>query len=71
MNLQEHLDHLGWTVADLSRRANITPATAHRAVRGEQVTARVAQSIAAAISEARGPAARVNVGDIDGLKVGG
>ncbi len=71
MNLQQHLDFLGWTVADLARRANINQATARRAVEGKQITGRVAQSIAAAISEARGPGSRVHVGDISELNVGG
>ncbi len=67
MNLQGYCRRLGWDVAELSRQARINYATARKALNGEAINARPARDIAQALSNALG--ARINVGDIEGLKV--
>jgi hypothetical protein len=68
MDLQGYCKQLGWDAAELSRQAGINPKTARRAMFGEVISSRVAREIAKALSAALGRT--INVGDIDGLKVG-
>jgi transcriptional regulator with XRE-family HTH domain len=66
MTLQQYLNQLGWTIADLSREARINYGTAAKAVNGERVAARIAREIAEALSRELGRTIRP--GDIEGLK---
>ena len=67
MNLSEYLDYLGWSTAEFARKAVITRVTAARALRGEAVQPRIAQKIAAALSEAMD--VKLLPGDIEGLNI--
>lgn len=69
MTLNMYLAHLGWSLADFCRNADIAVNTARRAVREGIVSHRTAQKIAAAFSKAMGE--RVYPGDIIGLLVQG
>lgn len=60
--VKEHCDYLGWSINELSRRANIDYRSAHKAYNDQSVSGKVKQSIAAAIGSALGEV--VNVGDI-------
>ena len=68
MDLREYCRQLGWDAAELSRQAGINPKTARRAMLGEVISSRVAREIAKALSAALGRT--INVGDIEGLRVG-
>ncbi len=68
MSLTDYCRTLGWSATDLARYAGINEKTARKALAGETVSHRVAQDIAKAISYYYGT--RVQVGEIEGLKVG-
>ena len=52
MTLSEYCRLLGWDAAELARRASINARTARKALKGEQVTLRVARQIADALTRA-------------------
>jgi transcriptional regulator with XRE-family HTH domain len=67
MTLREYRESLGWSQAELARRAGLDVQTARRAEEGEQIQGRTAISIAQALSDALGRT--INIKDIDGLNV--
>lgn len=60
--VKEHCLYLGWSVAELSRQADINYRTAAKAYHGISLEPRSQQKIAAAFSKVYGQ--RLNVGDI-------
>ncbi len=69
MTLNEYLAYLGWSLSDLCAKADISMNTARRAVQQNITSARSAQKIAQALSQATGK--QVFPGDIIGLLVQG
>ncbi len=67
MTLNQYLAHLGWSLSDLCRHADIEMNTARRAVRDGIVSARTAQKLAEALSKAMGQ--QIFPGDIQGLLI--
>lgn len=65
--LNEYCRRLGWNPTELSRQAGIDYKTARKAIDGEAIRPGPARAIANALSQALGQ--RVNVGDINGLRV--
>ena len=62
MTIEQWCSYLGWSIAELSRRAGIDYRSALKAHSGTGVSGRIQQAIAEVISSASGK--RVNVGDI-------
>lgn len=63
MTVKEHCDYLGWSIAQLSRQANINYETARKAYYREgNLSGNAKQAIARAIADALDQ--RINVGDI-------
>ena len=54
MTVKQHCEYLGWSINELSRRANIDYRSAHKAYSGDDVSGKVKQKIAKAISDATG-----------------
>lgn len=67
MTLQGYCGYLGWDAAELSRKSGIAPRSARKALKGEEISFRVARDIADALSLYTGN--RINVGDIQGLNI--
>jgi hypothetical protein len=67
MSLLEYLAHLGWSLTDLCRHADIEMHTARRAVRDNITSARTAQKLAEALSKAMGQ--DIKPGNIQGLLI--
>jgi DNA-binding XRE family transcriptional regulator len=66
MNLEEYRVKLGWTKAELARRANVREGTIRDAERGKSILKATAGKIAMALSQELGY--EVTYKDIDGLK---
>jgi ribosome-binding protein aMBF1 (putative translation factor) len=67
VNLEDYRQHLGWSQADLARKAELDDNTVRKAERGEEVTGRTARALTRALSEALGYA--VTIQQIEGLRV--
>jgi transcriptional regulator with XRE-family HTH domain len=67
MTLQEYRQSLGWSLAELARKANIDNTTARKAEAGEVISGRTGAAIAKALSEALGRTVRIS--DIEGMEV--
>jgi transcriptional regulator with XRE-family HTH domain len=67
MTLAEYRTTLGWSQAELARRAGISNPTVSKAENGEPINGRSANLICNALSEGLGR--RVNLSDIKGLNV--
>jgi transcriptional regulator with XRE-family HTH domain len=67
MTLREYRESLGWSQAELARRAGLDVQSARRAEDGEQIQGRTANAIAQALSAALGRT--IQIRDIDGLNV--
>lgn len=67
MNLREYRAYLGWSAAELARRAGIDGQTVRRVERGEPTYLHTAGAIATALSKALGRTIRIE--EIDGLNV--
>lgn len=66
MNLEEYRVKLGWTKAELARRADLREGTIRDAERGKSILKATAGKIARALSEGLGY--EITYKDIDGLK---
>lgn len=69
MRLADYLDDLSWSQKDLARQARISPTSVSRALRGEKVSRRVANSMVAAIS--RELKQTIRLPQVEGLRVAG
>jgi transcriptional regulator with XRE-family HTH domain len=67
MTIEDYRIKLGWSQAELARRANIDINTLKRAVNGEQVFKHTAGAIATALS--RGLGQDITYHDLDGVIV--
>jgi transcriptional regulator with XRE-family HTH domain len=67
MTLKEYRESLGWSQAELARRAGLDVQTARRAEDGEQIQGRTANAIVQALSTALGRV--IQIKDVDGLNV--
>lgn len=67
MTLTEYRESIPMSVPELARRANVDAQTLRNAESGQRISARVARSIAEALSEALGRT--ITYRDIEGLDV--
>lgn len=67
MTIEDYRIQLGWSQAELARKADIDINTLKRAINGEQVFKHTAGAIAAALS--RGLGQRLTYQDLDGINV--
>ncbi len=67
MTIEEYRIQLGWSLAELARRANIDVNTLKRAIAGETIFKHTAGGIASAISQGIGQ--RNSYQDLDGVNV--
>lgn len=67
MTIKDYRGMLGWSLAELARRAGLTYQTVSRVERGEPAYFHTAGAIARAISEGLGKT--VTVHDLDGINV--
>lgn len=67
MTIEEYRIKLGWSQAELARKANIDINTLKRAINGEQVFKHTAGAIASAL--ARGLGTDLSYHDLDGVNV--
>jgi len=66
MTIEDYRIQLGWSLAELARRANIDVNTLKRAISGVPVYKRIAGSIARALSEGLGY--QITYKDLDGVQ---
>ena len=67
MTIEDYRIKLGWSQAELARRANIDINTLKRAIHGEQVFKHTAGAISTALS--RGLGQDITYHDLDGVNV--
>ncbi|MGH2497908.1 MAG: helix-turn-helix domain-containing protein [Ktedonobacteraceae bacterium] len=67
MNIEDYRIKLGWSQAELARRANIDINTLKRAINGERVFKHTVGAIATALS--RGLGQDINYHDLDDVNV--
>ncbi len=67
MTIEEHRIQLGWSLAELARRAGIDVSTIRRAIDGQQIYKHTAGAIAAALSQGLGY--KITYQDLDGINV--
>ncbi len=66
MTIEDYRIQLGWSLAELARRANIDVNTLKRAINGVPVYKRIAGSIATALSQGLGY--QITYKDLDGVQ---
>jgi transcriptional regulator with XRE-family HTH domain len=67
MTIEDYRIRLGWSMAELARKANIDVNTLKRAIRGEQVFKHTAGAIASALSQGLGH--DITYHDLEGVNV--
>jgi transcriptional regulator with XRE-family HTH domain len=67
MTIEEYRIQLGWSLAELARRANIDVNTLKRAIAGETIFKHTAGAIASALSQGLGQ--RITYQDLEGVNV--
>lgn len=67
MTLREYRAYLGWSAAELARRAGLDAQTVRRVERGEPAFLHTVGAIATALSKGMGTIVRIE--DIDGIKI--
>jgi transcriptional regulator with XRE-family HTH domain len=67
MTLRDYRGYLGWSAAELARRAGLDAQTVRRAEKGEPTFFHTAGAIATALSKGLGRTVRIE--DIEGLNV--
>ena len=67
MTIEDYRIQLGWSLAELARRAGIDVSTLRRAMEGQQIYKHTAGAIATALSAGLGY--KISYSDLDGLNV--
>lgn len=67
MTVEEYRVSLGWSAAELARRARLTPRTVARVENGEPAYAHTVGAIARAFSESLGRT--ITIHDLDGVNI--
>ena len=67
MTIEEYRIQLGWSLAELARRAGIDVSTLKRAIDGQQIYKHTAGAIASALSQGLGQ--KITYQDLDGINV--
>ena len=67
MTIEEYRLQLGWSLAELARKADLDVGTLKRAINGQQIYKHTASSIANALSQGLGY--KINYQDLDGVNV--
>ncbi len=67
MTIEDYRIELGWSMAELARRAGIDVSTLRRAIEGQQIYKHTAGAIASALSQGLGR--KITYQDLDGLNV--
>jgi transcriptional regulator with XRE-family HTH domain len=67
MTIEDYRIQLGWSQAELARKADIDVSTLKRAINGQQIYKHTAGAIAAALSQGLGH--QITYKDLDGINV--
>ncbi len=67
MTIEEYRVQLGWSLAELARKADIDVGTIKRAINGQQIYKHTAGAIATALSQGLGY--KITYQDLDGINV--